>query len=98
MLQSIGYAINLQYGATGQAIVVGSTFFMITTVIVLTAGTVFVMWLGERITEKGIGNGISLVIFSGIIVQPADMSSDLRGGQLQRFRFSLLILLKNMER
>jgi len=66
-LQSIGYAINLQYGATGQAIVVSSTFFMITTVIVLTAGTVFVMWLGERITEKGIGNGISLLIMIGII-------------------------------
>ena len=66
-LQSIGYAINLQYGATGQAIVVDATFFMITTVIVLTAGTVFVMWLGERITEKGIGNGISLLIMIGII-------------------------------
>ena len=65
--QSIGYAINLQYGATGQAIVIDPTFFMITTVIVLTAGTVFVMWLGERITENGIGNGISLVIMIGII-------------------------------
>ena len=50
--QSIGYAINLQYGATGQAIVINSTFFMISTVIVLTAGTIFVMWLGERITGK----------------------------------------------
>ena len=66
-LQAIGYAINLQYGATGQAIVVNQTFFLITTVIVLTAGTVFVMWLGERITEKGIGNGISLLIMIGII-------------------------------
>ena len=66
-LQAIGYAINLQYGATGQAIVVNHTFFMVTTVIVLTAGTVFVMWLGERITEKGIGNGISLLIMIGII-------------------------------
>ncbi|MEM1041916.1 MAG: preprotein translocase subunit SecY [Bacteroidota bacterium] len=66
-LQSVGYAINLLSGATGQAIVVNSTFFMITTVIVLTAGTVFVMWLGERITEKGIGNGISLLIMIGII-------------------------------
>ncbi len=65
--QSIGYAINLQYGATGQAIVIGSTFFMVTTVIVLTGGTVFVMWLGERITENGIGNGISLLIMIGII-------------------------------
>lgn len=66
-LQSVGYAINLQYGQTGQAIVVGPTAFMISTVIVLTAGTVFVMWLGERITENGIGNGISLIITVGII-------------------------------
>lgn len=66
-LQSIGYAVNLQYGMTGQAIVIGSTFFMISTVIVLTAGTMFVMWLGERITESGIGNGISLIIMIGII-------------------------------
>lgn len=66
-LQAIGFAINLQYGATGQAIVIGPTFFMISTVIVLTAGTIFVMWLGERITEKGIGNGISLIIMIGIM-------------------------------
>jgi preprotein translocase subunit SecY len=65
-LQSVGYAINLQYTA-GNAIVIGSTFFMITTVIVLTSGTIFVMWLGERISENGIGNGISLVITIGII-------------------------------
>ncbi len=66
-LQAIGFAINLQYGATGQAIVINSTFFTITTMVVLTAGTVFVMWLGERITENGIGNGISLIIMIGII-------------------------------
>ncbi|MES3630828.1 MAG: preprotein translocase subunit SecY [Longimonas sp.] len=66
-LQSIGYAINLQYGATGSAIVIGPTLFMVTTVIVLTSGTVFVMWLGERISEDGIGNGISLLITIGII-------------------------------
>ena len=65
--QAIGYAVNLRYGATGEAIVIGSTFFTISTVIVLTAGTVFVMWLGERITENGIGNGISLIIMIGII-------------------------------
>lgn len=66
-LQSVGFAINLQYGATGAAIVIGDTFFMITTVIVLVSGTMFVMWLGERITENGIGNGISLIIMIGII-------------------------------
>ena len=66
-IQSVGYAINLLSGATAEAIAIDSTFFMITTVIVLTAGTVFVMWLGERITESGIGNGISLIIMIGII-------------------------------
>ncbi len=66
-MQAIAFAVNLQYGATGQAIVINPSFFMISTVIVLTAGTVFVMWLGERITENGIGNGISLIIMIGII-------------------------------
>ena len=65
--QSIGYAYSLQYGQTGQAIVVPDLFFVISTVIVLTSGTIFVMWLGERITENGIGNGISLIIMIGII-------------------------------
>lgn len=65
-LQSIGYAINL-LSTSGAAIVIGKPLFMVATVISLTAGTVFVMWLGERITEKGIGNGISLIIMIGII-------------------------------
>jgi len=76
-LQAAGFAINLQYGATSQAIVINSTFFMISTVIVLTAGTVFVMWLGERITESGIGNGISLIIMIGIIARlPASLFNE----------------------
>ncbi len=65
-LQSIGYSIFL-LGTVPNAVVINPTFFMITTVIVLTAGTMFVMWLGERITESGIGNGISLIITIGII-------------------------------
>jgi preprotein translocase subunit SecY len=47
--------------------VVGHTAFIITSMIVLTAGSVFVMWLGERITERGIGNGISIIIMIGIV-------------------------------
>ena len=66
-LQSIAYSIFLLNGPAQQAIVIDPTFFTITTVIVLTAGTIFVMWLGERITEDGIGNGISLLITIGII-------------------------------
>jgi len=66
-LQAIGYAINLNATSGPGAIVIGPTLFIVSTVICLTAGTVFVMWLGERITEKGIGNGISLIIMIGII-------------------------------
>lgn len=54
--------------ATGQMLVLDPGFgFQIMTVLTLTGGTVFLMWLGEQITERGIGNGISLIIFAGII-------------------------------
>ncbi len=66
MVQSIGFAINLM-STSPDAIVVSNTAFLITAVIVLTGGTTFVMWLGERITERGIGNGISILIMIGII-------------------------------
>ena len=65
-LQSIGYALYL-LNTVRSAVVINENMFMVTTVIVLTAGTMFVMWLGERITESGIGNGISLIITIGII-------------------------------
>ena len=65
-VQSIGFAINLM-ATSPDAIIVSSTAFILTCVIVLTAGTAFVMWLGERITDRGIGNGISLLIMIGII-------------------------------
>ncbi|HSW68373.1 MAG TPA: preprotein translocase subunit SecY [Bacteroidales bacterium] len=51
------------------AITAPSLFFWVSTIIILIAGTLFVMWLGERITEKGIGNGISIIIMIGIIAQ-----------------------------
>jgi len=66
LVQSIGFSINLM-NSSPEAIVVSSTAFIVTSMIVLTAGTIFVMWLGERITERGIGNGISLLIMIGII-------------------------------
>ncbi len=66
LVQSIGFSINLM-NSSPEAIVVSNTAFIITGMIVLTGGTVFVMWLGERITERGIGNGISLLIMIGII-------------------------------
>lgn len=66
LVQAIGFGINLM-STSPDAIVVSNTAFIITSMIVLTAGTVFVMWLGERITERGIGNGISILIMIGII-------------------------------
>ena len=45
--------------------------FRLMTVLTLTTGSAFVMWLGEQITERGIGNGMSLIIFAGIVVGPA---------------------------
>ncbi len=51
------------------AFILTGTFFSISSVIILTAGTMFVMWLGEKITDKGIGNGISLIIMIGIVAR-----------------------------
>ncbi len=63
-LQSIGMAVGLQ--SQGIAIVEGPAFIF-TAVISLVTGTMFLMWLGEQITERGIGNGISMIIFAGIV-------------------------------
>jgi preprotein translocase subunit SecY len=65
VLQAYGIAVGLE-GATNVVTDPGM-FFRITTVITLTGGTMFLMWLGEQITSRGIGNGISLIIFSGIV-------------------------------
>lgn len=76
-VQAIGFSINL-ISSSPQAIVVNELFFVITAMIVLTAGTVFVMWLGERISERGIGNGISLIIMIGIIAAlPANFYNEI---------------------
>ncbi|QJD96874.1 preprotein translocase subunit SecY [Mucilaginibacter robiniae] len=67
-LQAIGY-VRSQIVQSAISPVMGQGLFTITSVFVLTAGTLFVMWLGEKITDKGIGNGISLIIMVGIIAQ-----------------------------
>jgi preprotein translocase subunit SecY len=60
-------AIKTQFNLPPEAFLVGGVTFWVSSIIILTAGTVFAMWLGERITDKGIGNGISLLITVGII-------------------------------
>ena len=68
IIQAPTYLINLRVKSP-EAIVFDDTMFTISSTIILTAGTMFVMWLGERITDKGIGNGISLIIMIGIIAR-----------------------------
>jgi preprotein translocase subunit SecY len=72
IVQGFGIAVGLEnMSSPGGAMVVpaGGWGFRLLTVITLTAGTAFLMWLGEQITEKGIGNGISLIIFAGIVAR-----------------------------
>jgi len=66
-IQGYGLAVGLESSA-GLVINPG-TFFKISTVTTIVAGTIFLMWLGEQITQRGIGNGISLIIFSGIVAE-----------------------------
>ena len=71
MFQAWGLAVGLEAmsGPAGSAVIDPGWFFRITTVVTIVGGTLFLMWLGEQITARGIGNGISLIIFVGIIAQ-----------------------------
>ena len=66
-IQGYGLAVGLESSAN--LVINPGTFFKISTVVTIVAGTVFLMWLGEQITQRGIGNGISLIIFSGIVAE-----------------------------
>jgi preprotein translocase subunit SecY len=69
IVQSFAIALTLTNTSTGQSMVtISRSAFIPLCVITLTAGTAFIMWLGEQITERGIGNGMSLLIFAGIVV------------------------------
>ena len=100
MIQGFGIAVGLENmrGAAGEMIVlVPGWSFRIMTVITLTAGTAFIMWLGEQITERGIGNGISLIIFAGIVARmPNAIASTfelLRVGQMNILSVLLIIVV-----
>ncbi|MFO8087967.1 MAG: preprotein translocase subunit SecY [Bacteroidales bacterium] len=106
-MQAPGYIANLVNQLPAQAIspfdptiTSPSTFFWVSSVIILVSGTMFVMWLGERITEKGIGNGISLLIMIGIIANlPMALASEFvsrleqQGGGLVIFVLELVFLI-----
>lgn len=91
LAQSLGIANGLQNmsGPSGSAVIDPGFFFIATTVITLTCGTMFLMWLGEQITARGIGNGISLIIFAGIVARlPSalwQIFEQLRAGSISGF-------------
>jgi len=101
IVQALGIAIFLerQTNITGGLPLVYAPgwAFRFMTVLTLTSGTIFVMWLGEQITERGIGNGMSLIIFAGIVVglPTAALATldQMRTGQMSLLRVVLLIVL-----
>jgi preprotein translocase subunit SecY len=98
IVQSTAIALALLHGSTGQQLVLDPGIgFVLMTILTLTTGTTFVMWLGEQITERGIGNGMSLLIFAGIIVGLpagiADLVNTARDHKFGAFTVPALILL-----
>ncbi len=98
--QSFGVAVALQSQSAGAdlpVVIAPGAGFVLAAVITLTAGTVFLMWLGEQITERGIGNGISILIFAGIVAElPRAIGSTLelvRTGQLGILSATFLLVL-----
>ncbi|MFW6095477.1 MAG: preprotein translocase subunit SecY [Bacteroidota bacterium] len=99
VIQAPSYLKNLQVQVPATAFVLEGSFFWISSVIILTAGSLFIMWLGERITDRGIGNGISLIIMIGIIANlPYALFSEFisrleeQGGGLVAFLLEMIIL------
>ena len=80
VVQAYGISVGLEGGSN--IVIDPGLFFRITTVLTLTGGTMFLMWLGEQITSRGIGNGISLIIFAGIVANlPHALASVLELGR-----------------
>jgi len=99
VFQSPAYLTNLHYQLPETAFAMKGAMFTMSSVIILTAGSMFIMWLGERITDKGIGNGISLIIMIGIIarlpravVQEFASRINQQGGGLVMFLVEFVIL------
>ncbi|MBO0736035.1 MAG: preprotein translocase subunit SecY [Alphaproteobacteria bacterium] len=98
-VQSYGIAVGLEGMRAGaqSAVIDPGLFFRLITVVTLTSGTVFLMWLGEQITARGVGNGISLIIFAGIVANlPHALASTLelgRTGALSTFFIIVFLLM-----
>jgi preprotein translocase subunit SecY len=93
--QSYGIAMGLQ--STGNVVADPGAFFLMSTTITLTGGTMFLMWLGEQITARGIGNGISLIILSGIVAQlPSAIAGTLELGRQGALSTGLILAVMVM--
>ncbi|MGH9580954.1 MAG: preprotein translocase subunit SecY [Terriglobales bacterium] len=99
-MQSFGIAITLQRSTTTgglQFVIDPGVGFILMTVLTLTTGTAFIMWLGEQITERGIGNGMSLLIFAGIVVglphAILDLGEKVRTASWGAFTFPAVLML-----
>ena len=103
VVQGPSYLLNLKYQVGANVIPVEWSWFMITSTLILAAGSSFILWLGERITDKGIGNGVSFIIMVGIIARfPSAFMQELAsrmsalgatGGGLVMFLFEVIVLL-----
>ncbi len=101
LFQAPGYLVYTFKGLAVGALQVDWTLFLISSTIILAAGSMFILWLGERITDKGIGNGVSLIIMLGIIARlPQAFSQEfvnrlnnLNGGGMIMFAIELILLL-----
>ena len=94
LIQGFGIAIGLEGMNQGAFVLTPGWAFRLMTVITLTAGTAFLMWLGEQITERGIGNGISLIIFAGIVARlPNAVAQTYDLYQIGQLSFLLLVML-----
>jgi len=94
--QGYGLAVGLEAMSApgGSAVIDPGWYFRVITVITIIGGTMFLMWLGEQITARGIGNGISLIIFTGIIAQlPSALASTLELGRTGAISSVLIIFL-----
>ncbi len=95
-LQGYGISVGLEgtAGSQGSAVIDPGLFFRITTVITLVGGTMFLMWLGEQITARGVGNGISLIIFAGIVANlPSALAGTLELGRTGALSAGFIVFL-----
>ncbi len=100
IVQGYGIAVGLEAmtGSSGSAVIDPGYFFRFTTVVTLVGGTMFLLWLGEQITQRGVGNGVSLIIFAGIVAMfPSAIAQILELGRIGAMSaFAIMAILVSL--